>query len=583
MPVRVERIPGMNGGRVLTLDGGGVVAAPAPKAAGVRTGVVIIGTEGTIRQVAGGMEGVDGVVIAGAVVVGVPSVECRVPSGESPVPVLGTVEDLPLLVGRFGLKMALVCLPASMGAERGRVERVLGVVGIPVRQVVALEDVIRGVEGEEGIEASGHQGIETGKGIEGGHKFTGAAPSIDLAALIGRQPYEMDRGAISAILRGKCVLITGAGGSIGSELAKVAAEFEPSMLVLMERSENALFEIDRQIGRHFPGVIRKPVLHDVVDAEATLRACEKLRPQVVFHAAAHKHVPLMEDHPAHAVTNNLFGTKSIADAAVAVGAERFVMISSDKAVNPTSVMGATKRLAEMYVRGLGERAQGTGHRAQGGTRLSMVRFGNVLGSAASVLTIWAQQIAEGGPLTITDPRMTRYFMTIPEAATLVVQSAALEAEGDGVGVYVLDMGEPVRIVELAERFVRAHGMAAKIVDARGFGVASTGSPQSRTSGGTIDLVFTGIRPGEKLHEELAYAAEQLRPTAHPGVRAWAGPGFGADVAERMREMVDEMNAARFSQDPARVVGAIRKHVPEMRTGVSSVLSSPEPAVVPHLG
>jgi FlaA1/EpsC-like NDP-sugar epimerase len=194
----------------------------------------------------------------------------------------------------------------------------------------------------------------------------------------------------------------------------------------------------------------------------------------------------------------------------------------------------------------------------------MVRFGNVLGSAASVLTIWAQQIAEGGPLTITDPRMTRYFMTIPEAATLVVQSATLEAEGDGVGVYVLDMGEPVRIMELAERFVRAHGMTA-VVDGRA----------TKDMGGTpMPLICTGIRPGEKLHEELAYAAEQLRPTAHPGVRAWAGPGFGAEVAERMREMVDEMNAARFSQDPARVVEAIRKHVPEMRAGFSSVKNTP---------
>jgi O-antigen biosynthesis protein WbqV len=409
----------------------------------------------------------------------------------------------------------------------------------------------------------------------------------------------MDREAISAILGGKCVLITGAGGSIGSELAKVAAAFEPSLLVLMERAENALFEIDRQIARHFPGVPRKAVLHDVVDAEATLRLCEKLRPHAVFHAAAHKHVPLMEDHPAHAVTNNLFGTKSIADAAVAAGAERFVMISSDKAVNPTSVMGATKRMAEMYVRGKGvevSRCQGV----EGRTRLSMVRFGNVLGSAASVLTIWAQQIAEGGPITITDPRMTRYFMTIPEAATLVVQSAALDLEGSGassqqgtkgkdqpVGVFVLDMGQPVKIVDLASRFVRAHGMTPRIVGDR----PTSGGRFTRRAaalrehrdddgeGRTIDLVFTGIRPGEKLHEELAYAAEQLLPTAHPGIRAWAGPGFGADVAAGVAEMVAQMHAARFSQDPARVVDAIRRHVPEMRTG----LVSPEPASSVHAG
>lgn len=596
MPVRTDRSIGVNGGRVLTLNvsEGEGAAAQTPARIGVLTRVVIVGTDETVRQVVAGLEGVEGVVVAGAVIASSEGGGHRAHL-EPGVSVLGGVEDLPLLVARFGVRMVVVCLPAAMDAEFRRVERGLVGTGVVVRRVVAMEDVVRG---EESLEAIRHQGIEREDKRE--HRFVGAAPSIDLAKLIGRTPYEMDRGAISSILRGKCVLISGAGGSIGSELAKVAAEFEPSLLVLMERSENALFEIDRQIGRHFPGVMRKPVLHDVVDAEATLRACEKLRPQVVFHAAAHKHVPLMEDHPAHAVTNNLFGTKSIADAAVAVGAERFVMISSDKAVNPTSVMGATKRLAEMYVRGLGERgsAERGAPSAEGrqATRLSMVRFGNVLGSNASVLTIWAQQIAEGGPLTITDPRMTRYFMTIPEAATLVVQSAALEVTGIGskastgeVGVFVLDMGEPVRIVELAERFVRAHGMAARVVDGQARGVDRADRFQSGPIGGTtsgaqvIDLVCTGIRPGEKLHEELAYAAEQLRPTAHPGIRAWAGPGFGEDVAARMREMVDDLNAARFSTDPARVVEMIRKHVPEMRAGPAGAAISPEQASNPQAG
>jgi len=236
----------------------------------------------------------------------------------------------------------------------------------------------------------------------------------------------------------------------------------------------------------------------------------------------------------------------------------------------------------------------------------MVRFGNVLGSNASVLTIWAQQIAEGGPLTITDPRMTRYFMTIPEAATLVVQSAALEVAGtrtpsaiaslgtsparageEGeVGVFVLDMGEPIRIVELAERFVRAHGMAARVVgpDVKALGEdAETRAGQPVPHQQVIDLVCTGIRPGEKLHEELAYAAEQLRPTVHPGIRAWAGPGFGDEVAARMRGMVDDLNAARFSTDPVRVVEMIRKHVPEMRTGSAGVAISPEQASNPRVG
>jgi FlaA1/EpsC-like NDP-sugar epimerase len=560
----------MNGGRVLALDG----VAPAGRAL---TRVALVGTAATIRQLTGAIGGSPGVVANAAIVIGDKAESGQSLDGFSS---LCGMADIPLLAARFGIKIALVCIPVAMKAERERVSAALRQAGIAECGLAAVEDVLNGVGevgAEEGIEASRHQGIKAE------HRFQGAAPSINLAELIGRKPYEMDREAISGILGGRCVLITGAGGSIGSELAKVAAAFEPSLLVLMERAENALFEIDRQIARHFPGVPRKAVLHDVVDAEATLRLCEKLRPQVLFHAAAHKHVPLMEDHPAHAVTNNLFGTKSIVDAAVAVGAERFVMISSDKAVNPTSVMGATKRLAEMYVRGVGQSAKCKVQSANQNqpTRLSMVRFGNVLGSAASVLTIWAQQIAEGGPITITDPRMTRYFMTIPEAATLVVQSAALEPEGSEgsrdrgiegarpVGVFVLDMGEPVKIVDLASRFVMAHGMMPRIVGDRG----------SRGDGQTIDLVFTGIRPGEKLHEELAYAAEQLLPTAHPGVRAWAGPGFGAEVAASMSQMVNELQAARFSTDPARVVEAIRRHVPEMR----GAQISPEPAAAVHAG
>ncbi|HYE03765.1 MAG TPA: polysaccharide biosynthesis protein, partial [Phycisphaerales bacterium] len=324
-------------------------------------------------------------------------------------------------------------------------------------------------------------------------------------------------------------------------------------LILMERAENALFEIDLQLARRFPDVPRRAILHDVVDAEQTLRHLVQTAPQVVFHAAAHKHVPLMEDHPAHAVTNNLFGTKAIADAAVAVGAERFVLISTDKAVNPTSVMGATKRLAEVYVRWLGGRA-GTP------TRCSMVRFGNVLGSACSVLTIWSQQVAEGGPITVTDPRMTRYFMTIPEAAALVIQSAAIAPDGArGAPVYVLDMGPPVRILDLAERFVRAHGLVPRIVQGPG------AAPPSR-DGPAIDIVMTGARPGEKLHEELAYPAEALGGTPFPGINAWAGPAPEGQDPLGVTQMVAELSMVRHGQDRAAVLAALRRHVPGLRPG-----------------
>lgn len=409
-----------------------------------------------------------------------------------------------------------------------------------------------------------------------------AAPVIDLGELIGRTPHELDRQAVERVLTGKRVLITGAGGSIGSHLAHVAAGFAPEQIVLMERSENALFEIDRKLSRRFPGVSRRAVLHDVVDAAETRRLVTQARPHIVFHAAAHKHVPLMEDHPAHAVINNLFGTQAIADASVDAGAERFVMISSDKAVNPSSVMGATKRLAEVYVAHLG-RSLGESR-----TRMSMVRFGNVLGSACSVLTIWSSQIAEGGPVTVTDPRMTRYFMTIPEAAGLVIASATLDEQPSG-GVYVLDMGCPVRIVDLAERFVRAHGYTPRLVRETGRGeLTSPGAPvgltpaldgslislveavvaqeQSPGVGPTMDIVLTGARPGEKIHEELAYAAEALRPSGHEGIRCWTGeppertgPGIeGVDV----ERMLGSLRAACATRESGRVLGAIRDFLPQ---------------------
>lgn len=510
-----------------------------------RTGVVLIGSRRAARALAALVAALDGgsPILAGWIDLS----DSADVSGLGALPRLGRLADLPGLIARFGLKTAVV---SAAGDELRRVQATIAGTGLDLRLVGTPEQLLAPVRPVADRAASAEPRPSA--------TFTPPPPAIDLGALIGRVPHDLDRDAVSKVLTGKRILITGAGGSIGSELARVAASFRLDQLILMERSENALFEIDRQMKERHPGLARRAVLHDVTDADATHRLLADLRPHVVFHAAAHKHVPLMEDHPGHAITNNLFGTKSIADAAVACRAERFVMISSDKAVNPTSVMGATKRLAELYVRGLGPRA------AEAGTRLSMVRFGNVLGSACSVLTIWSSQIAEflaGGaatPITITDPRMTRYFMTIPEAATLVVQST-VAASADQVAVYVLDMGEPIRIVDLATRFVKAHGLAARFA---GGEIAQEPVPAGVPA---IDIVFTGARPGEKLHEELAYAAEVLRPTTHPGIRSWAGPGFGeADVA-RVQEMVAELGALRFSPNRAAMLAAIRRYVPEMRS------------------
>lgn len=419
--------------------------------------------------------------------------------------------------------------------------------------------------------------------------WTAPPPPIDLGMLIGRTPLPLDRERVAGVLSGKRVLITGAGGSIGSHLAHVAAEFAPEQIILMERAENALFEIDRQLARRCPGVARRAMLHDVVDRVETLRLIEDAKPHVVFHAAAHKHVPLMEDHPAHAVVNNLFGTASIADAAFAAGVERFVMISSDKAVNPSSVMGATKRLAEVYISHLARQrpiVSPVSYESRG-TRFSMVRFGNVLGSAGSVLTIWSSQIADGGPVTVTDPRMTRYFMTIPEAAGLVIASSTLDQQPSGA-VYVLDMGEPIRIVDLAARFVRAHGYEPRFVAAPGSSPSREPSlidlieeavmqtprfaePNRRGELAptlpTMDIVMTGSRPGEKIHEELAYAAEALAPTTHPGINAWAGSAardtVDAQEAIDVPAMLAEFAEATARRDHAAVHAALRRYIPTM--------------------
>ncbi len=447
------------------------------------------------------------------------------------------------IVGRYEVDEATT--PSGVANAARRAAATCAVVSLGVEHRRARETVGAGL-GQAGVRGQWlptAEDLVTGRGAK-----VALGPSLDAQGLIGRAPRALDSSArtrAQRALKGKRVLITGAGGSIGSELAKAVASYGPSELYLMERAENALFEIDRQLSERHPGVSRRAMLHDVVEEERTRGWLERLRPDVVFHAAAHKHVTVMEDHPSHAVNNNVFGTKSIADASLACGAERFVMISTDKAVNPRNVMGATKRFAEQYV---------AGRNGAGGTRFSIVRFGNVLGSACSVIPIWSAQAQEGGPITVTHPEMTRYFMTIPEAAALVIQAGSLtEAEAGGADVFVLDMGEPVRIIEMAERFVRQLGLEVTL---SGFRTALTGA--SERSEGSLEIVFTGARPGEKLHEELAHASEELRPTAAEGVRAWASQGAGGvDVSK----MIEELSRVRWAVDQDEVVRLIRAWSP----------------------
>ncbi|MEQ8769344.1 MAG: polysaccharide biosynthesis protein [Phycisphaerales bacterium] len=445
------------------------------------------------------------------------------------------IGDLEAACAGRTISLAIMTAPRGRRAELAAVRRRLESMGIPARFIAPLSEQAD---------------------VRVADRPAGSRPpeqTLDPAQLVGRAPHEIDREQVGAIIDGRTVLVTGAGGSIGSELVRVCAQFAPRRIVLMERAENALFEIDRSIGSRFPGLDRVALLHDVVDERRTLELVKTFAPDVIFHAAAHKHVPLMEDHPALAVENNVFGTKSIADAAVAVGAERFVLISSDKAVRPSSVMGATKRLAERYVQAL---AADPSH----DTRLSMVRFGNVLGSSGSVLTIWNAQLAEGGPLTVTDERMTRYFMTIAEAASLVVQAAAFSGTGPHPAgtrsgeVFVLDMGEPVRILDLAARYAMASGYTPVLA----------GRTPPPTDCPIVEIVLTEARPGEKLHEELAYRAEQLEPTAHPGIRAM-GERDPIDPAQAAR-VIEELGQACGCSDRGRVLDLIRRHVPDIAPG-----------------
>ncbi|MEM8835261.1 MAG: polysaccharide biosynthesis protein [Planctomycetota bacterium] len=477
---------------------------------------LLVGTSETVRTLVRLLDGLPAgsVEALGAVMLDRTDAD---PGDEADIPVLGCVEQLGTFLDRFEATRVIASLPRAMAELISEIERSCRDHNAELRLVPPALELIRGSAG------------------------TGGAP-LDLQALVGRAPRALDESRVRDLVRGRRVLITGAGGSIGSELARQCARFEPARIVLVERAENALFEIDRELQALMPGVERRAILHDVAEYETTLDHFENQRPEVVFHAAAHKHVPLMESHPSAAIRNNLFGTKAAADGALACGCERFVLISTDKAVRPSSVMGASKRAAEVYVRSLN---------ARGETRFGLVRFGNVLGSACSVLPIWSKQIARGGPVTITHKDMTRFFMTIPEAASLVAQAATLT--GTSGEVFVLDMHEPVAIKDLCARFIAQHGLRPRWEDGT---LASAHDDASALP--SIRVVFTGIRPGEKLHEVLETHDEPLAATEVPGVLASRGvPVRGAHVWE----MVDRLGRvhARMSDDA--VVREMRACIP----------------------
>lgn len=364
---------------------------------------------------------------------------------------------------------------------------------------------------------------------------------FELSDLLGRPAINLDTPELQRFLAGKRVLVTGAGGSIGSEICRQAMRFCPQQMLLVERAENNLFEIDRELREAWLGADIRPYLADICDAKRLASIFSSEQPHVVFHCAAHKHVPMMERNACEAIRNNVFGTKTVADAARDAEAQAFVLVSTDKAVNPSSVMGATKRVAELYVQSLNTSR----------TRFVAVRFGNVLGSSGSVVPIFQKQIEAGGPVTVTHSEMRRYFMTIPEASQLVMQAGAI---GKGGEVFVLDMGEPVRILDLAQELIRRNGL---------------------TPGKDIAIRFSGIRPGEKLYEELAGDNDQTQPTAHEKIRVWMLPRPGS---QRVVEGLSRLSHA-IDGNAENAVAALCWCVPEFRQGS---LSNAENTPVPHL-
>ncbi len=307
---------------------------------------------------------------------------------------------------------------------------------------------------------------------------------------MGRVAVRIKIEVVRDILAARTVMVTGAGGSIGSELCRQILSFKPALRVLVERSEPVLFAIEQELLASRNGTSIVPLVGDVTNSAHMPAIFSRFRPHAVFHAAAHKHVPMLEHQPAEAVRNNVLGTALVAEMAIAHGAERFVFISTDKAVNPSSVMGATKRCAEIYLQSLAARSHAT--------KFMAVRFGNVLGSSGSVVPTFAKQIAAGGPVTVTHPEVSRFFMTIPEAATLVLEASALGKGGD---IFMLDMGKPIKIVDHAAQMILLSGF----------------KPED------IDIVFTGLRPGEKLEEVLSYSREHVTPTEHPQITRLVSP------------------------------------------------------------
>ena len=427
-------------------------------------------------------------------------------------PVAGNCSEIPRIADQFKIELILIALPSAMAGQVRHVVEICERTGLPFRILPRIEDVVSGQVGLKDLR------------------------DVRIEDLLGRDPVNLDWQTITEGMQDKVILITGGGGSIGSELCRQIARLMPRKLVVLERSEFNLFSIERELRKEFPNLVLEVVLVDVCDSVSVERTLKRHVPDIIFHAAAYKHVPMLETQARAAAMNNIFGTAVISRLADKFGCKSFVLISTDKAVNPANTMGATKRVAEMICQ----------HKSTcSPTKYITVRFGNVMGSSGCVIPLFQDQIVHGGPVTVTHPDVTRYFMTIPEACQLILQASVI---GRGSEIFVLDMGDPVRIAYLAEQMIRLSG---------------------KVPGEDIEIVYTGLRPGEKLEEELFHASEDLEKTGYPkiflassrpvngefleGMLAALERACADDDDERIRELIAELTPGYL---PA-VTGGVR--------------------------
>lgn len=428
------------------------------------------------------------------------------------VPVVGPLEQLAEQARQLHIDEIIVAIPSAPGSVLRRVAEMSREAGLPFRTMPGIYELI------------------------GGSVSISRLRPVEITDLLRRRPARIDRERVAASLRGRRIMVTGAGGSIASELCRQIARWSPQQLVLVGHGENSIFAILLELRRDFPDLDLHPVIADVRDAQRLNAVFSEYRPQTVFHAAAHKHVPLMEINVPEAVTNNILGTQNVVAASLEHNVERLVFISTDKAVRPTSVMGATKRIAEWLVLDAAQR---------GDKPFSVVRFGNVLGSRGSVVPLFEQQIAAGGPVTVTHPEMERYFMTIPEAVHLVLQAATLGDEGR---TYMLNMGEQVRILDLAEDLIRLSGLEP---------------------GEDIEIVFSGLRPGEKLSEQLWEPGDAYEDTAHPDIsRVLEGERL---TGEALAQAINRLAELAAAGDSEALVQELEKLLPGSEIGRSAHL------------